>query len=158
MLPTLFYIEFYKLFRTHDLACTRAHILFIRFLYAILVMLFVNMEAIVKTAILRVNGLSLTAVLAMLNGTLRVSKYFPAKPVSPSELSLHFFLRSICLLFVTRMHLLIHMYFFNFLFNKSTIDDRLTNIIQQKDARVLEIELLINCQTPKYIYLVNKFN
>jgi len=94
------------------LACLLARILFIRFLYAILVMPFVNTETIVKTAILRVSRLSLTRVSATLNDTLRVSKYFPVQPVSPSKLSLYFFSHSICLLFTARIYLLINIYIF----------------------------------------------
>lgn len=88
--------------RSRLLTCARARILFIRFLYAILVMPFVNTEAVVKIATLRVSGLSLTRIPTMLNDTPRVSKYFPMQPASPSELSLHFFSRSVCLLYTTR--------------------------------------------------------
>lgn len=106
-----FTLDFTSQIRTRDLACllvcasARARILFIRFLYAILVMPFVNTEAVVKIATLRVSGLSLTRIPTMLNDTPRVSKYFPMQPASPSELSLHFFSRSVCLLFTTRVPL-----------------------------------------------------
>lgn len=106
---------------------------------------FVNTEAVVKTATLCVSGLSLTGVPAMLNGTLRVSKYFPAQPVSPSELSFYFFSRSVCLFFMTPIDSLILMYFLHFLFVKSSIDDKVHECYLRK-MHALKIELLINCQ------------